>query len=231
MVKRVLTIGRWLVAPLVCGCVLASCVGEANKAAVPASFDGSALLATADELDQLLAIGDIAESVGIPAERIAKHLEDYDNDPSQKKLAYHWEVADAVSFTTLSGEDISLPKHHSIGIANLRAMDLETFNQRYGTSGGIKASIDALVNDGAVDADVAIAQTNYLAEKAKDLSLESLEDVGESAVWELPTQVLHVFADGAAFTVTSNFGDDPIENKRRAIAFVKLIFETTKARQ
>lgn len=215
---------QWFAALLIGGCIAVSCVGNADKAVVPSSFDGEALLAAAGQLDELIAIGDIAELAGIPAERIARHVEDYDNHPSQKKLAYHWEAPGAISFTTLTGEAVNLPKHHSIGIANLEAMDLATFERRYLTSAGIKAAIDALVNDTSVNADVAIAQTAYLADVAKNLSLEQLEGVGEAAVWELPTQVLHVFADGAAFTVTTNFGDDSVVNKRKAIAFARMVF-------
>jgi len=222
--KTNVTIRRWFAAALICGCVAASCVGDENKAAVPASFDGTALLAAANELEQLFSVGNIAELVGIPAERISRHVEDYDNNPSRKKLVYHWESPGSISFTTLSGEEVSLPKHHSVGIANLEAMDQETFNQRYGTSAGIKAAIDALVDDESVDADVAIAQATYLAEMAKNLSLEPLEGVGEAAVWELPTQVLHVYADSVSFTVTTNFGDDLEENKKKAIAFARMVF-------
>ncbi len=216
---------QWLAALLLGGSMAISCAGNANKAEVPSSFDGAALLAAAGHPDQLIAVGDIAEWAGIPAERIARHVEDYDKDPALKKMAFHWEALGTISFTTLSGEAVSVPRHHSVGLANIEAMDMETFNQRHGTSVGIKAAIDALVNDESVDADVAIAQANYLAETAKSLSLQPLEGVGDAAVWEMPTQVLHVYADGVAFTVTTNFGDDPEVNKKKAIAFAQLVFD------
>lgn len=215
---------RWQITALICGCMVAACSGGSDKAGVPDSFNGVTLIAAADQLEQLVAVGDVAELVGIPAERIAQHVEDYDNNAVRKKIAFHWEAPGTISFTTLTGEAVSVPKHHSVGLANVEAVDMETFNQRYGTSAGIKANIDALVDDESVDADVAIAQVTYLAGTVKGLSLEPLEGVGEGAVWEMPTQVLHVYADGVAFTVTTNFGDDPGINKRKAIAFAQLIF-------
>lgn len=210
---------------LMAGCIAVSCAGNADKAVVPSSFDGATLLAAAGQPDALIAVGDIAELAGIPAERIARHVEDYDNNPARKKMAFHWEAPGNISFTTLSGEAVSVPRHHSVGLANVEAMDRETFNQRYGTSAGIKANIDALVDDESVDADVAIAQATYLAETAKSLLLQPLEGVGDAAVWEMPTQVLHVYADGVAFTVTTNFGDDSEGNKKKAIAFAQLVFD------
>lgn len=211
---------------LAVACTLSCNHGSGTSAPVPPSFSGKALLVQTAALEQLLAIGTVAGFVGVPAEQLTVHIEDYEERPDRKKLAYHWPVAgDGIMFTTIDGEDVSIPRHHSVGIANIRVMDRQTFERLHTTSAGLKEAIAEIAKDESVDADIALAQTNYLASLASSMSLETLKGVGEAAVWELPTQQLHVYADGVAFTITANFGDDAKANKRQAIAFTRLVLD------
>lgn len=207
---------------------LVGCTGGGRPAAVmPEAFDAQELLALIADSAAGWPVDEIAALARVPAGDIAVHTEDGEGRPDRKRLSFHWPSPEAISFTTISGETVALPRHHSFGIGNVRPTDRGTFEQHQLTGAGIRASIDELANDTSVDADIAIAQTAYLAEFATGMTVEKVARVGESAVWELPTQALHVYADGVAFTVTANFGDDPTVNQRKAIELTQLLFNRT----
>lgn len=188
-------------------------------AEVPSDFKGENLAAKVTALHKIVSLEDVAGLAGVDAGKIGIHYEDYSPDPQQHSVQYHWPTGNTVS---LPGGH-SIDEYHSAGIAFVESMTADEFRNRYGTNAGLQKKVNDLGKDSTLSAEVAIAEAKYLGDYAKSRKLESLSGIGEIAIWETPVQALHVFADGVAFTVTINVGENEKANRGKAVEFVRLI--------
>jgi hypothetical protein len=89
----------------------------------------------------------------------------------------------------------------------------------------ISAEINQIVQNNDVDTDIAIYEAKEVAKKAKLLSFTKLENVGTTAYWETPLNVLHVLANDVAFSISTNLQEDETASKQKAIELANLIFK------
>lgn len=197
--------------------LLAGCTNPAAE--VPSDFKGGELAAKAGALHEIVPVEEVAAVAGTDAGKIGMHYENYSPNPATHTLQYHW----------LSGKTLSLPgghsidEYHSLGIAFVKPMNTEEFKAQYSSNADLQKKVDELGADSTLGADEAIAEARYISEYAKVRKLEEVPRVGEMAFWETPVQALHVFANGVAFTVTVNLGEDEKENRAKAVEMVKVI--------
>lgn len=197
--------------------MLGACTGP--TAEVPSDFNGSEMAARAMALHKIISTEDVARLAGVDAGKIGIHYENYSPALRKHSVHYHWPTGNTVSLP--GGHTID--EYHSLGIAFVEAMTAEEFRSRYGTNAGLQQRVDELGKDSTLNTDVVTAEAKYLADYAQNRHLKSLNGVGEAAWWETPVQALHVFADGVAFTVTVNVGENESTNRTKAVEMVRII--------
>lgn len=202
---------------LFCLILLTACTKP--RAEVTSDFKGAELVAKVTALHTIVSVEDVARLAGVDAEKIGIHYEDYSSAPQHHSVQYHWPTGNTVS---LPGGH-SIDEYHSLGIAFVETMTADEFKSRYGTNAGLQKKVDMLGKDSTLDTDAITAEAKYLAGYAQNRKLESLSGVGEAAWWETPVQALHVFADGVAFTVTVNVGENESANRTKAVEMVRII--------
>ncbi len=198
---------------------LGACTRPAAE--VPSDFNGGELAARATALHKIVLPEDVALLAGVEAGKIGIHYEDYSPTPGQHSVQYHWPTGNIVS---LPGGH-AIDEYHSLGIAFVEAMTADEFRSRYGSNAGLQKRVDQLGKDSTLNADAITAEAKYLAGYAQSRKLEGLSGVGEAAWWETPVQALHVFADGVAFTVTVNVGENESANRTKAVEMVRMILD------
>lgn len=218
---KYLQIKNWMIVGALTTCI--ACNNASNTATVPSDFNVAQLLDHIENLDQILT-GDMVANVSqSPKDKLYINYEDYSSAPAEHTLAYSW----------ASGKDIkvgngkqTIAQYYSLGIANVQAMTAAAFEQKMGTAAGLQHKVDALAKDTMLSKDVAVAEALYLKEYAAEQQITAVNGVGNKAYWEMPLQVLHVFANDVAFTITANMGEDAAQNKSAAIAIANEIFNS-----
>ena len=217
---------------LILGCL--SCIacsgGAGNTARIPSDFDAEALYSNAEHLEQLIEKEEVADLAGVPVSELHVIYEDYSEAVAEHILLFSWENKETKPVLMSQGE-VELPGFFSIGFGRITQMTLAEFEQAYQakTAESVKAEIKAVISDESIDSDVAIWEAKEIAKNAKTQTFEKLENVGESAYWETPRNVLHVWAGEQVFSVSANLSTDSEENKDKAIALAALIFQHAKS--
>ncbi len=199
--------------------------GGKTTAEIPAGFKTDKIVANASQLEQLVTKAEIAEIIAVDADKIKIYKKNYANDIAVNTLLFTWENGAEQTVKMANGEQ-KLLGSSSIGIGRLMKLSKAEFEAQYQvkTKAEVNAEIDKIVQNKAIDADIAIWEAKEIARRAKTQAFERLENVGSSAYWETPLNVLHVLADDVAFSVTTNLSDDPEVGKQKAIALADLIF-------
>ena len=209
------------------GTLFISCNGSENSTAdVPKSFDSEAIFANAKQLENLITPQDIAEITGIEVNKISAYQENFEDTATTQFLLFSWENGE----TILAG-DQEIKARSSIGFGRVQKMSLAEFNTTFQqkTAEQIKAEIEQMTTNESIDPDVAIWNAKEIAKNAKSQTFEKLANVGNAAVWESPINVLHVYVNDLAFSISANYGDDEKINKEKAISLAQFIFNKTSA--
>jgi len=218
---------------LILGClsIIACSGGTDNTAKIPTDFDAEVLYSNAEHLEQLIEKEEVASLVGVPVSELHVIYEDYSDAAAGHMLLFSWENKET-NRVQMSQDKVELLGFSSIGFGRITQMTLAEFEQAYQpkTAESVKAEIKTVTSDASIDSDVAIWEAKEIAKNAKTQTFEKLENVGESAYWETPRNVLHVWAGEQAFSVSANLTDDSEENKDKAIALATLIFQHAKSR-
>lgn len=204
---------------------LYSCSTTENNASVPAEFEAKQLLSNTDKLNRILTADMVAKVGAVSKEKLQINYEDFSESVANQKLAYSWNSGKEIK---VGGGKHAIAQYYSLGIANVQAMEETTFAQVMGSSAGLQKQVDALAKDTFLSKDLAMEQAAYLKAYAKEQKITAVKNVGNLAYWETPIQVLHVLANGVAFSITANFGGDEAQNKSKAIALANEIFNHKK---
>ena len=217
---------------LILGClsIIACSGGAGNTAKIPSDFDNKILSFNALHLEQLIEKEEVAGLAGVPVGELDVIYEDYSDAASEHMLLFSWENKETNRVQMSQGE-VELPGFSSIGFGRITQMTRAEFEQAYQpkTAESVKAEIKTVTSDASIDSDVAIWEAKEIAKNAKTQTFEKLENVGESAYWETPRNVLHVWAGEQVFSVSANLSTDSEENKDKAIALAALIFQHAKS--
>jgi len=108
----------------------------------------------------------------------------------------------------LEGKDLSIIGYHSIGMGFLQKISKKDFQNKFQSKTAIQEEINRITKDESIDADLAIAESKYLAQNSKLQQFEKVENVGELAYWETPVNALHIYNKGISFTITTNLGNE-----------------------
>lgn len=217
---------------LILGCL--SCIacssGGDNTARIPSDFDAEILYSNAEHLEQLIEKEEVAGLAGVTASELHVIYEDYSESAAEHMLLFSWENKETKPVLMSQGE-VELKSFSSMGFGRITQMTLAEFEQAYQpkTAESVKAEIKAVTSDESIDSDVAIWEAKEIAKIAKNQTVVKLENVGESAYWETPRNVLHVWAGDQAFSVSANLDGDSEENKGKAIELAALIFQHAKS--
>lgn len=204
-----------------------SCNSNSSTADVPKSFESEVMFANAEQLENLITPKDIAEITGIEIKQISAYQENFDNKATTQFLLFSWENGE----TILAG-DQKIKARSSIGFGRIQKMSLAEFNDTFKqkTAEELKAEIAKITSDESIDTDVAIWNVKEIAKIAKSQTFEKLANVGNAAVWESPINVLHVYVNDLAFSISANYGDEEKINKEKAISLAQLIFNKTSTK-
>ena len=209
------------------GTLFISCKGSNNSTAdVPKSFDSEVMFANAKQLENLITPQDIAEITGIEVKKISAYQENFEDTATTQFLLFSWENGE----TILAG-DQEIKARSSIGFGRIQKMSLAEFDAAFQqkTAAQVKAEIEQMTTNESIDPDVAIWNAKEIAKIAKSQTFEKLANVGNAAVWESPINVLHVYVNDFAFSISANYGDDEKINKEKAISLAQFIFNKTSA--
>ena len=212
---------------IACGCALLSCTQSSDTAAeIPTGFKTDKIVANATNLSALVSKNEIADLVGVNANEIKLYQKNFDDDIATAMLLFTWQNGNNVS-VKINGQERKLNGSSSIGIGRLMKLTKAEFDEMYQakTKEEISVEINQIVQDKDVDTDIAIYEAKELAKKAKSLSFTKLENVGTTAYWETPLNVLHVLANDIAFSISTNLQEDEMTSKQKAIALANLIFK------
>lgn len=204
--------------------LLTSCGNDHEKSIkIPDSFDSQALLSASKDLRTLISVEEIASVVNQNAQNISRYYENFHSESSRHTLSFYWPDGTKSSIETLEGKTMVFENQNAIGIAFVRKMSREEFNQNFTTAKGLQKTVEELVNDTTIHPDVAIAEAQYLSENAKIQRFEKIENQQALMFWEMPIAALHVQANEVAFTITTNYGDNEKKSKQQAFLLAEKI--------
>lgn len=198
---------------------LSSCGLKGEKAAVPDDFDAEEMLANQNYLQNVLNIEMVAKAVGVSVDKIEEYIEGDTRQGGQYTVLYSWPTGK----TKTIEEQVEIEEYHSIGLGFLRQMTAEAFENYYGSNAGLQQQVDELATLENLDIDVSELEALYMATYAKQRTVEKLDGVGTMAFWEKPVNALHVLADDAAFTITTNFGTDEALARKNAVKLLDIL--------
>lgn len=212
---------------LLTGAVLLSACGSGggnstSSLRIPDTFQPEALLRDSNQLASILTKEMVAEIAGIDSGKIGMRLENDISRGGPYTLQYSWPTGK----THTVGGKHTIATYHSLGIGFVSPMDEAAFSRRYGSAAGVQEAVDALASAPYFNQEAALAEGQYLAAYAQRRKPQKLDGVGTLAYWETPVNALHVLANGAAFTITTNFGDDEKEAREKAIALAGAVVRT-----
>ncbi len=201
--------------------------GNSGVAEVPSNFDADYLFANAKQLEKLVDLQDIAQLTDIKPDDISAYQENFDDNAATQFLLFSWENGE-----NIEAGDQKIAARSSIGFGRLEKIAATDFILKYQqkTAEAVKKEIETITKDESIDPDVAIWNAKELVKQAKTQSFEKLENVGDAAYWESPTNVLHVLVKDLAFTVSANYGNDEAKNKEKAIELAQLIFKIDRTK-
>ena len=164
----------------------------------------------------------IAELVGKKSSEIKVYSEDFSPDVSKRAVIFSWQNAERKSVKTLEGKDLSIIGYHSVGIGFVHKISKKDFQNKFESKTAIQDEINRITKDESIDADLAIAESKYLAQNSKLQQFEKVENVGELAYWETPINALHIFDNGISFTITTNLSNEK-DSKEIALKLTNIL--------
>jgi len=150
----------------------------------------------------------IANLVGKKSSEIKIYKDDLSSHISKRAVLFSWQNGEKKSVKTLEGKDLSIIGYHSIGMGFLQKISKKDFQNKFQSKTAIQEEINRITKDESIDADLAIAESKYLAQNSKLQQFEKVENVGELAYWETPVNALHIYNKGISFTITTNLGNE-----------------------
>ncbi len=198
-----------------------SCGKKDETVEVPAGFNSKVLVEIMKK-PQSLSKSKIAEIAGTEAAKIKIYNEWVSPEISKRTVLYSWPNGGNKTIRTRSGKELKLDAYSSLGIGFIKKISKQDFLKQFESKEFIQNEINRISKDENIEADLAIAEAKNLAENAKVQKFEKLDKVGEIAFWETPVQALHVFANGVAFTISTNMEEESA-SRQAALEMVKLI--------
>lgn len=196
-----------------------SCSGNTGKVDIPDSFEAETILSKAGKLETLLDKEKIADVVGVSADKIDEYIEGNAHLGGQYTVLYSWPTGKTITIE----EQVEIEEYHSIGLGFVRQMSAEAFENYYGSNAGLQQQVDELAALENLDADIGELEARYMAAYAKQRTVEKLNGVGTMAFWEKPVNALHVLANEAAFSITTNFGADEALARKNAVKLLDVL--------
>lgn len=187
-----------------CIAIIGSCGNDTGTASIPPGFNPERIISAENKLQEILTKEMVAGLINIPTNKIEEHIENDINKKGQYTLLYSWQTGRNKTI----GNTHSIAEYHSIGIAFVARMSETDFERRYGSSDGLQQQVNQMATMENLNKEVAMAEASYLSDYAQHRQTEKLDNVGTLAFWEQPVNALHILAKDAAFTITTNFGDD-----------------------
>ena len=169
-----------------------------------------------------VSIEKIAALVGKKSSEIKIYNDDLSPDVSKNAVLFSWQNGENKSVKTLEGKDLSIAGYHSVGIGFLNKISKKDFQNKFESKTAIQEEINRITNDENIDADLAIAESKYLAQNSKLQQFEKVENFGELAYWETPVNALHIYNKGISFTITTNLGNEK-DGKETALKLTNIL--------
>lgn len=198
-------------------CVLVamiSCNNKEKKLQVPNSFDATKLMTHKNKMQQLLNKGKVAAIFKIPIEKIEEHIEDKINDEGQYTVLYSWPTG---KMKKVADGKFEIEEYQSVSIGFVQKISAQDFEKKLGSNDGIQEQVNQMSKQDNFNKEVGVIEAKYLAAYAKERKVEFLENGTGKAIWETPMNALHVFANGVAFSISTNLGDDEKYAKQKSI--------------
>ena len=197
-----------------------ACGSNTKSVHIPEDFNSETIISKQNKLQKILTEEMIAEVVNVPADKIEAHMESNINQQGQYTLLYSWPSGNTLKVADGKHE---IAEYHSISIGFVKQMQLADFEKYYGTNEGLQEQVNQMAQQENFNKEVGTAEAKYIAEYAGKRKTEKLVNVATAAFWETPIHALHVLAKDAAFTITTNFGDDEALAKQKAVVLVNTI--------
>lgn len=198
-----------------------SCKKGNETIEIPNDFDGKVIIDIFKNPKETF-LTKVSEISGINSDKILISEEYESPNISQRSLLFSWPNGQSKSITTLDGKKEQLEAYSSLGIGFLRKISKENFSKQFESEDFIKQQIENISQSETIDSDIAILEIKNMALNAKTRKVEKLENVGELSYWEKSNHALHVFANGIAFTITTNMETEE-KSKDAALEMVKMI--------
>lgn len=200
--------------------LFASCGGNTESVRVPDDFNAEAMVSQKNNLQKILTKEMVAAVANVPVDKINEHIENNINQQGQYTFLYSWPTGNTKK---IAGGQHEIAEYHSISIGFVQQMTAEAFERHYGTNDGVQEQVNQMAQQENFNKEVGTAEAKYLAAYAEKRKMEKLENVATMAFWETPMNALHVLAKDAAFTITSNFGNDEALAKKKSSELVNAI--------
>lgn len=216
---------------------------ESRRKADPnASGGNTCLLAFQNKYDELLQEGDVLKATGFSKEKMETEYSKVLKNPEYHNYSFSFKNGRKRK----SGIGKGLSMDDFVKVSGIKAMSLSDFenNFRAVSDEEMQAAKD-IVND-AAEGNSEEADVNEAVKKAKGISSETVkkvgggvldaiknvskgyrtvEDLGESARWNIVTNELVVLQNGVIFTINSEVNDDTEINKKVAVELAKIILD------
>lgn len=186
--------------------MISSCNSSNDKIA-STEIDSKKIIAVIKD-PKSVSLEKIANLVGKESSEIKIYKDDLSSDISKRAVLFSWQNGEKKSVKTLEGKDLSIIGYHSIGMGFLQKISKKDFQNKFQSKTAIQEEINRITKDESIDADLAIAESKYLAQNSKLQQFEKVENVGELAYWETPVNALHIYNKGISFTITTNLGNE-----------------------
>lgn len=200
--------------------MISSCNSSNDKIA-STEIDSKKVIAVMKD-PKSVSIEKIADLVGKKSSEIKIYKDDLSPDISKRAVIFSWQNGEKKSVKTLEGKDLSIIGYHSVGIGFLQKISEKDFQNKFHSKTAIQEEINRIAKDESIDADLAIAESKYLAQNSKLQQFEKVENVGELAYWETPVNALHIYNKGISFTITTNLNNEK-DSKEIALKLTSIL--------
>lgn len=200
--------------------MMMSCGTKEQKLQVPNNFDASKILAHKNEMQQILSKEKLAAIFDIPKEKIEEHIERNVNDNGQYTVLYSWPTGKTKK---VADGKFEIEEYQSVSIGFIQKISAQDFERKLGSNDGIQEQVNQMTKQENFNKELGVFEAKYLAAYAKDREVEFLENGTAKAIWETPINALHIFANGVAFTISTNLGNDENYAKQKSIEVSNVI--------
>lgn len=200
--------------------LFASCGGSTESVHIPNDFSSEKIISKQNQLQKILTKEMVAKVANVPVVKVDAHIESNINKPGQYTMLYSWATGNTLK---VGGGKHEIAEYHSISIGFVQQMTAEAFEKYYGTNDGLQEQVNQMAKQENFNKETGTIEAKYIADYAGRRKTEKLQNVATMAFWETPINALHVLANDAVFTVTTNFGNDETLAKEKSVELVKAI--------